>query len=250
MKSKKVLIVDDNELNRKLFENLLGQVYDYESVHDGLQAVEMATKVSFDLILMDIQMPKLDGIKAMKRIREHPFGSCPILAVTAYADESDKQSFLDQGFDDFITKPIRPREFLEKIQSYFQNSFSIHPGTATTPVAPIVLNKSTLNQLLKYNSKEFISKIYFDFLDECLETSDLIAEFRKDGICPELLGKIHTLKGNSGTLGAEKIYRAALICETLGRQKKVSEFVDKLDLLKNEIEEFREFLNQETIFES
>jgi len=249
MKSKKVLIVDDNELNRKLFEHIIGQLYDFESARDGIEAVQLATKSSFDLILMDIQMPKMNGIQAMQRIREHPFGGCPILALTAYADEVDRQSFLNQGFDEFITKPIQPREFIVKIQSLIDKTFPPESHLQPPSHAPNLLNKSTLQQLLKYNSKEFITKIYLDFWAECQETLEKITASPKDLISTELMEKLHTLKGNSGTLGAEKIYYAAIGCEAAGRQKKISEFVDTLELLKKELENFKEFLDQETIFE-
>lgn len=249
MKSKKVLIVEDNELNRKLFENLIGQICEYELANNGIEAVEMAKKIPFDLILMDIQMPKLDGIKALKQIREHPYGSCPILALTAFADENDKHFFLDQGFDDFVTKPIRPRELLVMVQSFFKNipKFGINQPTDSHP---IILNKSTFFQLLKYNSKEFIKNIYLDFLSESEQTLSVVDNPLETKITDELLDKIHILKGNSGTLGAERIYYYSQICETLGRQNKLSEFVDNLVLLKNEIREFERFLNQSSIFES
>jgi len=250
MKSKKVLIVDDNELNRKLFENLIGQIYEYELANNGIEAVELATKTPFDLILMDIQMPLLDGIKALKQIREHKFGSCPILAVTAYADEVDKQSFLDQGFDDFVAKPIRPRELLVLVQSFFEKISKVDIKKQEESLPGIILNSSTLANLLKYNSKEFIKNIYLDFLSECEETLKILDNAIETKITDELLNKLHTLKGNSGTLGAERIFHYCQICESFGRKNKLSEFVDNLAFLKNEIREFDKFLNQSTIFES
>ncbi len=248
MKSKKVLIVDDNELNRKLFENLIGHLYSFESAENGLEAIESATKTPFDLIIMDIQMPKVDGITAMKRIRAHAFGTCPILAVTAYADETDRQSFLDQGFDEFITKPIKPREFLKVVQSFFQKVPELESKSEVESKPTALLNKTTLEQLLKYNSKEFIRKIYFDFLAECDELLDCIEIAEKKSISVSLLEKMHTMKGNSGTLGAERIYQSVLICETYGRQKKASEFINNLEFVKKELKEFKEFLNQDHIF--
>ena len=93
MKSKKVLIVDDNDLNRKLFENLIGQLFSFESAKNGLDALALTETQNFDLILMDIQMPQLDGITAMRKIRQGN-NRCPIIAVTAFADESDRVSFI------------------------------------------------------------------------------------------------------------------------------------------------------------
>ena len=250
MKSKKVLIVDDNDLNRKLFENLVGQLYDFQSAQNGMEAIEMATKTPFDLILMDIQMPRMDGITAMKKIRENGLGSCPILAVTAFADEGDRQNFLEQGFDDFISKPIRPREFILTIQSHFKKQGTSESTPENGTDQKVDLNRETLVQLLKYNSKEAIKKVYLDFLKESRETLLLLDEATENTISSELLDKIHTLKGNSGTLGAEKIYQKAQVCETFGRLNKTSEFLEALNELRNDILDFQEFFKHETIFES
>lgn len=250
MKSKKVLIVDDNDLNRKLFENLVGQLYDFKSAHNGMEAIELATSTRFDLILMDIQMPRMDGITAMKKIREQEFGSCPILAVTAFADEGDRQNFLNQGFDDFIAKPIRPREFIFTIQSHFKKQATQETEAEKDQVDEVILNLETLAQLLKYNSKEAIKKVYLDFIKECSEAIASIDEISADGISPELLDKIHTLKGNSGTLGVMKIFHQSQACELVGRQQKTQEFFEEINILKKHILEFQEFFNNETIFES
>lgn len=167
MKSKRVLIVDDNDLNRKLFENLIGQQFSFESAKNGIEAVTLAKKGCFDLILMDIQMPLMDGITAMKKIKQDGTSICPILAVTAYAEESDRISFLQQGFDDFITKPIRPREFLHLIQNYLNDQMNNLTGSEVKSSEVSILDKKILTQLLKYNSKSAIQKVLEDFLQEC-----------------------------------------------------------------------------------
>lgn len=249
MKSKNVLIVDDNDLNRKLFGNLVGQLYEFQSAQNGLEAVEKASQFPFDLILMDIQMPQMDGITAMKKIRQSSHGSCPILAVTAFADEGDRQTFLDQGFDDFITKPIRPRDFIVTIQSHFKKGSQADTLVVSTPSEPVILNKTTLAQLLKYNSKEGIKKVYQDLILECEELLEMMEADPLKEKFPELLEKLHTLKGNAGTLGAEKIYQSSHACESIGRQGGIADFVENLKNLKNDILEFSGFFNRETIFE-
>lgn len=248
MKNKKVLIVDDNDLNRKLFENLIGQIFSYESAKNGLEAVALTETLNFDLILMDIQMPKMDGISAMKKIREGS-SRCPILAVTAYAEESDRESFLQQGFDDFITKPIRPREFLQLIQSYLADDKLLHRFAFSHELSVGILDKKIVDQLLKYNSESVIKKIFDEFQAECSEVETLIDSHSQGTHTLELIEKIHTLKGNSGTLGAMRIYASAMKAEEYGRKADFHLFVPEIKNLKNEISVFREFLKQETIFE-
>lgn len=248
MKSKKVLIVDDNDLNRKLFENLIGQISSFESARNGLEAVAMTELTAFDLILMDIQMPRMDGITAMKKIRQGS-SQCPIIAVTAYAEESERSSFLEHGFDDFITKPIRPREFIQLIQEYLKGEKKDLYLAPEAKEENEILSLQILSQLLKYNSKSVINKILEEFLIECNDTEESINRSVADSYITNMIEKIHVIKGNSGTLGAMRIYSAALQAEVLGRKECHIEFQEALKNLKNEISQFREFLKQETIFE-
>jgi len=248
MKSKRVLIVDDNDLNRKLFENLIGQLFSVESAKNGLEAVELAKAMDFNLILMDIQMPLMDGITAMKKIRQETNLTCPILAVTAYAEESDRNSFLEQGFDDFVTKPIRPKDFIQLVQGYLKGQ----TGTIKSSEAPQeedpVMDKKILTQLLKYNSEQAIQKVFAEFLVECEETEELIDSFDKNSPIDDLLGKIHILKGNSGTLGAMRVYHHSARAEDYGRSGKTGEFGEEIKKLRNEMGQFRDFFHQEPIF--
>jgi two-component system, OmpR family, alkaline phosphatase synthesis response regulator PhoP len=247
MKSKRVLIVDDNDLNRKLFENLIGQLYEFESARNGIEAVAMTAKGSFDLILMDIQMPLMDGITAMKKIRERNNSSCPILAVTAYAEESDRNSFLKEGFDDFITKPIRPKEFIKLIQVHLEKR--TESTTSVEEFSNEILDRKIVGQLLKYNSKSVITMVFEEFMAECQETERQIEDYDSNQSASELIEKIHAIKGNSGTLGAMRIYTVASNAEHVGRKENNSQFEVELKNLKNEILQFRKLLKQETIFE-
>lgn len=251
MKSKKVLIVDDNDLNRKLFENLIGHLYSFRSVKNGLEAIAATEADTYDLILMDIQMPLMDGITAMKRIRQAHPEVCPILAVTAYSEESDRESFLEEGFDEFITKPIRPREFLKIIQGYLNQPEITQATCATTDnQLPETLDKKILRQLLKYNSHTVIGKVLEDFMAECRETETQIDRYILNSDSAELLEKIHTIKGNSGTLGAMRIYCSAVKAEESCRSNMPGSFYQEVCNLKNQITHFREFLKQETIFDT
>lgn len=248
MKSNKVLIVDDNDLNRKLFENLIGQIFSFESAKNGLEAVALTAVKDFSLILMDIQMPQMDGITAMKKIRQGN-SNCPIIAVTAYAEISDRASFLQQGFDDFITKPIRPKEFLQLIQSYIKGENLEKTQTNSEEIRSEILDKKIVDQLLKYNSKEVIKKVFDDFLAECMEVETQIAKNNSNPFSSELFEKIHNLKGNSGTIGAMRICDSTSKAEEYGRKKASPQFKEELKNLSNEIRQFQEFIKQETIFD-
>ena len=95
MKAKKVLIVDDNSLNRKVFEHIIGQIYEFGTASDGREALEKIKTGEFDLILMDIQMPNMSGLEATKIIRDLPeWATTPIIALTANAFTEDRRACL------------------------------------------------------------------------------------------------------------------------------------------------------------
>ena len=249
MKSKSILIVDDNDLNRKLFENLISQSWYCETARNGLEALEKLKYQSFDLILIDIQMPELDGISAMKLIRSHELADCPIIAITAYADESDRETFLSQGFDEFMVKPIRPREFLNLIQNTLDSKNLPEEESEEKTLQKNILDREVFEQLTKYNNPEMIKQVYLDFLQECdqlIKKSKIAYESKN---LEDLSNSIHILKGNSGTLGANRIFLAAQTLELSGRKGSLEEIPKQLNQLEEEIQSFKQYLNQATIFE-
>jgi len=106
-----VLAAEDNEINRYVIEKLLeGMGHDVVFAADGAEAVELAGRLRFDVVLMDIQMPTVDGITAAGRIRamEGAGAHVPIIALTAHAMAGDRESYLKAGMDDYVAKPIDP----------------------------------------------------------------------------------------------------------------------------------------------
>lgn len=117
---KTVLIVEDNELNMKLFNDLL-QAYGYRTIQsvNGLDASDLARKHMPDLILMDIQLPERSGLDLTKDIKADPeLAHIPVIAVTAFAMKSDEQKIRDGGCEDYLAKPISVPVFLEKVKRY------------------------------------------------------------------------------------------------------------------------------------
>ena len=116
---KVILIVEDNEINMTLFREIL-QMSGYTTLEagDGKKAVEIAKKKKPDLILMDIQLPGMNGLDATKILKNDPLTSdIKILAITAMAMKGDKERILQSGCDDYIAKPIYYKNLLAKIQS-------------------------------------------------------------------------------------------------------------------------------------
>ena len=119
-KAKKVLIVEDNELNMKLFQDLL-EVHGIKTVQtkNGNEAMELARAEMPDLILMDIQLPEISGLDVTKLLKQDDeLKHIPVIAVTAFAMKGDEEKIREGGCEDYISKPISVTNFLEIIQKY------------------------------------------------------------------------------------------------------------------------------------
>ena len=117
---KKILIVEDNELNMKLFSDLLGaHGYETEHTREGLKAISLAKSFKPDLILMDIQLPEVSGLEVTKWIKDdETLAEIPIIAVTAFAMKGDEKRIRDGGCEAYISKPITITSFLSTIRKF------------------------------------------------------------------------------------------------------------------------------------
>jgi two-component system, cell cycle response regulator DivK len=117
--TKRILLVEDEEDNMQILRDLLTTEYDIVEVENGEQALAAVAKQQPDLILMDIQLPVMDGYEATRRIKADPaLRSIPIIAITSYAMGEDEQRARAAGCDDFVAKPYSPRVLLAKIREY------------------------------------------------------------------------------------------------------------------------------------
>jgi len=217
MKNKKVLIADDNALNRRVFQNIISQVYQFDVAENGKEVIQKLKDSHFDVILLDIQMPQLDGINTLKAIKENQLSNAPIVAVSAFAEIKDREYFLSAGFDDFISKPIKPKQLLETINYLIKKSDSsenssqkLLPNLEETAI----LDNNILIKLLKFNSIDNIKLVYDDFT---AETEKLLGEMEyliKYGDYQKIGEKLHIIKGNSGTLGALQLFNFSQIFES------------------------------------
>ena len=118
--AKTVLIVEDNELNMKLFRDLL-EAHGYQTIgtNKGTEALGLVRQHRPDLILMDIQLPGIDGYEATRRIRAIPdLAKVPIIAVTSYALSGDEAKTREAGCDGYVAKPFSPRQLLAKVREF------------------------------------------------------------------------------------------------------------------------------------
>ncbi len=118
--TKSVLVVEDNDLNMKLFHDLLeAQGYDVLQTRDGMEAIKIAREHMPDLILMDIQLPEVSGLEVTKWLKEdESLRTIPVVAVTAFAMKGDEEKIREGGCEAYIAKPISVTNFLETVAKY------------------------------------------------------------------------------------------------------------------------------------
>jgi two-component system, cell cycle response regulator DivK len=118
--AKTVLIVEDNELNMKLFRDLLeAHGYQTSGTNNGFEALDLVRQIRPDLILMDIQLPQVSGLEVTKRIKDDPaLRSIPVVAVTAFAMKGDEERIREGGCEAYLSKPISVGKFIETVRRF------------------------------------------------------------------------------------------------------------------------------------
>ena len=122
MERKKILVVDDNEMNRYLVSFILEKNgFEVITANDGLEGVETAREQRVDMVIMDIKMPRMDGYEATTSIKKlEGCQSVPIIALTSYAMAGDKKKAVAAGCDGYIAKPINPETFMDEIRKFLE----------------------------------------------------------------------------------------------------------------------------------
>lgn len=162
----KILIVDDEKLLVKGIKyNLEQEGYQVEAAFDGEEAVRMAHDDSIDLIILDIMLPKMDGLTVCRTIRE--FSNVPIIMLSAKSEDIDKILGLEYGADDYVTKPFNVRELSSRIKAILRRATSANPGKSTSDLlisGDITLDYNFRHVIIAGTTIELTSK-EFDLLE-------------------------------------------------------------------------------------
>jgi CheY-like chemotaxis protein/HPt (histidine-containing phosphotransfer) domain-containing protein len=240
-----VLIVDDNTINRQVASQILMKSgFKTDLAFSGAAAIEKVKRNDYDLILMDIQMPVMDGVTATREIKKLPKKIPPIVAMTAYSMKEDRQRFLDLGMDDYLAKPIVSSILLQVIQQnlpVFDTKNLI--DEETEPIRPKgknldLIDLATLQQLSKYADKPTIKSFFEEFE---IEAKSLILESinaEKTSDIDKILSNLHTLEGNAGTLGIRSLEEQAKKIESDLKNQKTEKLINDLNHLLDNFNTF------------
>lgn len=211
--SVRVLLVEDNEFNQEIAKDLLEDVgITVETAYNGLEALEHLKHQPFDLVLMDCQMPVMDGFQTTRKIREQPaFSSLPIIALTANVMYQDVERVFDCGMDDYLSKPLDIDNFYAKVQQWGidKKQKEKAPDTNNTTKLPYVMDilKSNISidadAALKYvhNDLSQLQKMQLKFREKQQSFSSQIREFLAQNDIENAIITVHNLKGQAGYLG-------------------------------------------------
>ena len=223
---KKILVVDDSKTNQIIAENLLTkQNYQFEFANNGVEAVEKTIQQHFDLILMDVRMPVMNGLEATKRIRAMSSYDkyVPIIAMTANAFIQDQEACLEVGMDDFLTKPLDITKFYEKINKWLEQTQLMELTTTidlqehiphiseseSEPESKLILNSETLTNLIDDVGHDVFPIILEVFLQE---TNSRLNKMHKDwqnDHLNSLFTEAHALKSSAGSFGLLALQKLA-----------------------------------------
>jgi len=272
----RILLAEDNITNQKVALNILGKFgYRADAVANGREAVSALEMIPYDIVLMDIQMPEMDGLSATREIRKREEQlkaesakslahgvSCnsqqssikrvPIIAMTAHAMKGDREKCLEAGMDDYTVKPINPQELLAKIEEWIMKakeySDNIEPvidevnSSEEKDESQTIDLDSALDRAM--GDKSFLEMLLGEFIKSLPDQIDSLRSVIESEDAEALTRQAHTLKGESANLSADGISAVARQLENMGRAGDMSEGDQKLGELEAEINRLAKYVSQ------
>jgi PAS domain S-box-containing protein len=265
-----ILLVDDNATNRKVASEILKKSgCEVITVDSGQKAIKLVQSSGldkpFDLILMDIQMPEMDGVETTEHLRRLSTNLPPVIAMTAYAMKEDRERFMAAGMNDYVAKPIRAEILVRKVGEWvaphppkgeFESTKESKPNppkdesqnqllsASQTPHSGgggLIIDPSIIQQLSDSVGGDmgFVRSILEGFEEEAIEQIQNAFDGFKENDCKKVQSELHTLKGNSGTLGAMRLHEITMIIETKAKVCNFENFEAEFAILKTEFEAFQ-----------
>ncbi len=250
-----VLVVDDNDMNLKVAKGLMKRLNLVpDTVNSGKKAIDMINNKHYDIILMDHMMPVLDGIETLKILRENRLvdDSTPVIALTANAIAGAREMYLNEGFSDYMSKPIIPKQ-LENILvqylpegSYMFVDLSEDDERDGKDSLAEALEKKGFNvkAALTYcmNDEEFFVELLNTFVESEPEKRESITKFYNDKNWADYSTYVHALKSSAKTIGADKLSKMALDQENASKAKNVPIIISGYDSMMEEYAKVVEML--------
>jgi len=247
----KLLLAEDNEVNQLVAVELLAEAgYCCDVVGDGRAAVEAVSSGGYDLLLMDCEMPVMNGFEAARAIREaeqslaeqqRPMRRMPIIALTANASGADRERCLAAGMDDYCPKPFEPKILFQLIAARLPDAPRVAaeaPASAVSPSTSAEEEPIDLAAVLERctGNRSLATRILQKFEEHSLAAMKRIADSVHGNDADGIARAAHYLKGSAGTVSAERVREAAAKLEEIGRSADLSAAEQSLATLQDQVE--------------
>lgn len=249
-----ILLVEDSQANQAVVKAVLkNKGYSIDIANNGEEAVEKARENTYHIILMDLAMPVMDGLTATRYIRSEEGANkqTTIIAMTANAFAEDRERCVDAGMNDYISKPIDVRQFVDCLHKWKESVVTPNKQNKKPPVSPSSKNKyqffdiNILDQLVSDISEEALPKILDLFFGESEKRVPAMYEFYRQQAWQKLGDEAHTLKSGAGNFGAKQLQNKAEAIEVAVREKDYTiidkEMLTLNTLLQNTIQELTQY---------
>ena len=246
-----VLVAEDNHVNQKVAVRMLERLgYRADVAADGLEALEALSRIPYGAVLMDVQMPEMDGYEATAEIRRREEGKgyrTPIIAMTANAMQGDREKALEAGMDDYVPKPVKAEKLEAVLERWISQQAFSKPDTSATMAdadtaalneEATVLDESVLadlRELQEEGEPDILEELIELYLEDAPSQIAALGEAVEAGEAHDVERIAHTLKGSSGNMGAT---RMAAICSEIEDVGASSALHKTPELLKQLEEEF------------
>lgn len=248
----KVLLADDNKLNLQLASTLLKeQGHECITVENGAQALEAVKRENFDIILMDVQMPIMDGITATRAIRNPNSGalnpSIPVVAITAHALKGDRERFLKAGMNDYIAKPIKLTEFYRTLDRAMEGTIPLEGENTESPDShghAEAFNRQGALEMLA-GRKDLLTRMDEIFLRDVPDELEELLAYTNQKKWEDAMRLAHSIKGSSRTVGAQRAGAVAEQLEFFCKQKDDISAQRELKTLESEVLSALQFIKDD-----
>lgn len=230
----RILLAEDNVTNQQVALGMLQKLgLHADAVFNGREALQALSQRDYDVVIMDVQMPVMDGLEAtrhirssLSKVRNH---EVPIIAMTAHAMQGDRSMCLDAGMDDYISKPIDPKVLAETLDRFLFRNGPENPATDASPAEESAnnINDAPLAQIPVFDRVGIMARLMDDealvqtviaaFLDDIPRQIALLKQYLAAGDIEAATRQVHTIKGAAANVGGEALRHAAIAMEKAGK---------------------------------
>ena len=260
----RILLVEDYPTNQQVaLRHLRRAGYIVDLAENGKIAADAYRKKHYDLILMDIQMPVMDGYQATSVIRAMEAKACkistenhlaitdsvPIIAMTAHATQGDKEKCLQAGMDDYIAKPLRRKELLKIVNKWITSAINVNQAPR-----PFLQTDDDMGEDAPMNfeqahrefegDKDFLKEVLTGFFNNAETQIETIHQAISNGDAEKVWKEAHSIKGGAANLRAERLSLTALDLETMGKSENLTGCIEALGRLKVEYDRLKAFASK------